>query len=332
MKKIVLSTLLCSSLLLAQENYQYEFTPMIAGTYTEGNLDLDRNYGNVGFSLGFNLDDSMFDQIELGILRSLGDVDYKNSKDTGITRFFTNVIKEYPLKPKHSLYALVGIGVEVFDHEHFDNENGVFGNYGVGYKYTFDNDMALKADVRHLIETDHGDNNLIYTVGLAIPFGKKMLKKAPMKEPMPPKAKPIMQAKPQAMPKKEHIQKEAMQDSMIEKKGNVHFVNLNLNFDYDSAQIKPQYHKKLKAFTQFFNANTQLKARIEAHTDSIGSHAYNLKLSQRRANSTLEALKSFNIDTSRLTTKGLGESKPIASNSTSEGRAQNRRVHAVILK
>lgn len=326
MKKIVLSTLLCSSLLLAQEHYKYEFTPMIAGTYTEGNLDLDRNYANVGFSLGFNLDDSMFDQIELGILRSIGDVDYKNDKDSGITRIFTNVIKEYQLDSKHSLYALVGLGVETFDNEHFENESGVFGNYGLGYKYTFDNDMALKADIRHLIEVDHGDNNLIYTLGLAIPFGKKAQKQAPV---VPQQTQKIHESKktPASVVKKPIAKK-----PKIQQQGQTLFVDLNINFDYDSAAIKPQYHRELKAFSKYFNANKNIKAIIEAHTDSRGTQKYNLKLSEQRAASTLKALKEFNIDMSRIQSKGYGETKPIASNATNEGRAQNRRVHAVIIK
>lgn len=71
MKKIVLASALCASMLFASNaQYKYEITPMLGGTYTEGNLNLDRDYGNAGLSLGFNLDDSIFDQIELGILRS----------------------------------------------------------------------------------------------------------------------------------------------------------------------------------------------------------------------------------------------------------------------
>ncbi|MEJ2373727.1 MAG: outer membrane beta-barrel protein, partial [Sulfurimonas sp.] len=175
MKKLLLSTALCASMMFAaNSDYKYEITPMIAGTYAEGNLSLDQNYANAGLSFGINLDDSMFDQIELGFLRTIEDVDYENStKDTGITRFFANLIKEYELTSSTSLYALAGAGIELFDNQDFQNENGLFGNYGFGVKYQITDDIALKADLRHLIEIDNGDNNLIYTVGLAIPFGKK---------------------------------------------------------------------------------------------------------------------------------------------------------------
>lgn len=172
MKKLLLSTIACASLVFAQSEYKYEITPLVGGVVTEGNMNLDDHYGVGGLSLGFNLENSMFDQIELGFLTSLGDVDYSDNKDTSVTRIFSNLIKEYELSAKSSLYALIGAGVEVYQNEAFKNESGLFGNYGVGFKYKINDNMALKTDIRHLIETDHGDNNLIYTVGLAIPFVK----------------------------------------------------------------------------------------------------------------------------------------------------------------
>ena len=79
-------------------------------------------------------------------------------------------------------------------------------------------------------------------------------------------------------------------------------------------------------------ANPKLKATIEAHTDSVGSDAYNQKLSERRAASTVEALKALKVDPSKITAVGYGETKPVATNATAEGKAQNRRVEAVMSK
>jgi OOP family OmpA-OmpF porin len=73
------------------------------------------------------------------------------------------------------------------------------------------------------------------------------------------------------------------------------------------------------------------KAIIEGHTDSVGSDAYNLRLSNDRSNSVRQYLiKEFGVDASRLTSKGYGESRPIATNDTDEGRQKNRRVWAVL--
>ena len=184
MKKILLSTIACATMVLAaNSDYKYEITPLIGGVVTEGNLGLERNYANAGLSLGFNQFDSMIDQVELGFLRSIKDVNYKDGsdKDTGITRIFTNLIKEYSVAENTSLYALVGAGVEIFDNELHGNKNGLYGNYGAGVKYQIADQFALKFDVRHLIEVDHGDNNLLYTLGFAVPFGE-VSKPAPVVE------------------------------------------------------------------------------------------------------------------------------------------------------
>lgn len=333
MKKILLSTALCATMMFAANSeYKYEITPMLGGTITEGNLDLERNYADIGLSLGFNLDDSMFDQIEIGFLRSLGDVDYKrgSNDDTGITRFFTNVVKDYPLTNKSSIYGLVGAGVEWFDNEKYENESGLFANYGVGYKYKLDNGMAFKFDLRHLIETDHGDNNLLYTVGFAIPFGKKA-SAAPMK--------PMMKKEP-AMAVKDHdndgvidsldLCPNSPAESIVNDKGCAILVDLKINFDTDSSVVKSQYDTKITNFANYLKENKDVTANIEAHTDSTASNAYNQKLSERRAASTIEALKAQDIKESRLSAFGFGETKPLSTNTTTDGRADNRRVHAII--
>ncbi|AXH08953.1 flagellar motor protein MotB [Malaciobacter halophilus] len=343
MKKVLLSTVLCASLMFAADSsYKYEITPLVGGVVTEGNTDLDSHYGVGGLSLGFNLDESMFDQIELGFLRSLGDVDYDKGGDTSISRIFTNVIKNYELTNNTSLYALVGAGVEVFGHEAYDNESGVFGNYGVGLRYNISDDLIFKTDVRHLIETDHGDNNLLYTFGLAIPFGKKatnVTKQEPVKQEVKPE--PVKQVEPKkvvldtdgdgVIDSKDECANTPKGD-FVDEKGCSLKTDLNINFAFDSSKINNSYESKIKKFAEFMKAFPSTKAKIEAHTDSIGTEKYNQKLSERRAASTVEALKAYKIDAKRLKWHGYGESKPLATNATKEGRAKNRRVEATIVK
>jgi OOP family OmpA-OmpF porin len=69
-----------------------------------------------------------------------------------------------------------------------------------------------------------------------------------------------------------------------------------------------------------------VRVEVAGHTDSRGNDSYNLKLSQRRAESVRDYLISMGIESSRLTARGYGESQPVATNSTEGGRAQNRRV------
>ena len=337
MKKILLSTIACATMMLAaNSDYKYEITPMVGGVLTEGNLDLDRNYVNAGLALGFNLQDSMIDQVELGFLRSTSDVDYSMAgRDTGITRVFTNLVKEYDLNSAISLYALAGVGVEIFDSEEAGNQDSPFGNYGAGIKYKIADQFALKADVRHLIETDHGDNNLLYNIGFAIPFGE-VSKPAPVAAPV---VAPVVAPKPKPAPK--DSDKDGVIDALdqcpntmagakVDSVGCMTLVNLDINFDTNSSVIKGAYNPKIAEFASMLRENPKLSATIEAHTDSVGSNAYNQKLSEKRAASTVEALKALKVDPAKIKAVGYGETKPVASNDTAEGRAENRRVNAVL--
>lgn len=106
---------------------------------------------------------------------------------------------------------------------------------------------------------------------------------------------------------------------------------LKVNFDFDKSDIKPQYHKELAAFAEFAKQYQGVNIEIDGHTDGKGTDAYNMKLSQRRANSVREYLiKNFGMKAERLTAVGFGKSKPIADNNTDAGRAENRRMEAVL--
>jgi outer membrane protein OmpA-like peptidoglycan-associated protein len=74
------------------------------------------------------------------------------------------------------------------------------------------------------------------------------------------------------------------------------------------------------------------KVRVEGHTDSKGSDAYNIKLSQRRANAVRDYLIAHGVEADRLVAVGYGETRPVADNGTAEGRARNRRVEFTILE
>jgi outer membrane protein OmpA-like peptidoglycan-associated protein len=106
----------------------------------------------------------------------------------------------------------------------------------------------------------------------------------------------------------------------------------NIYFDFDKATIKlPQSAEALQGAYQILSANPTIKVEIQGHTDSKGSDEYNLRLSDRRAAAVVDHLvKTLGVESARLTSKGYGESKPVATNDTDEGRALNRRVEFVI--
>jgi outer membrane protein OmpA-like peptidoglycan-associated protein len=108
------------------------------------------------------------------------------------------------------------------------------------------------------------------------------------------------------------------------------YVTHGILFDTDSDRIKPESAAVIKSIARGLETNPNLRLLIEGHTDSTGDAAHNMDLSRRRAEAVRTVLVSqFNVDAARLTTAGLGASKPIASNDTPQGRADNRRVELV---
>ena len=108
------------------------------------------------------------------------------------------------------------------------------------------------------------------------------------------------------------------------------FVTSGISFDVNSDKLKAESFGILKEIGNALNENPGLKIKIIGHTDSDGDDAKNLDLSKRRAAAVKAALVSdFGIDESRMQTDGLGETKPMTDNKTSEGKAQNRRVEFV---
>lgn len=341
MKKILLSTLACASLVLAaNSDYNYEITPLIGGALEEGNANFTNNYVNGGLAIGFNQSEgSIIDQFELGFLRSVKDLRAKNGAtgSTSATKIFGNAVKYYPLTTDLSLYALAGVGFEVFSGEIGRHQDSVFGNYGAGVKYQIADSLALKFDVRHLIEVDHGDNTLLYTLGLAIPFGEKA-KAAPVV--VAPVAAPIAAAVVEVDKDTDgdgvidRLDKcpDTMRAAKVDADGCMTLINLEINFDTDKSEIKHSYDSRVAEFAKAMNIDKRLKANIEAHTDSVGADKYNQKLSERRAASAVKALTDLGVDKSRIKAVGYGETRPTASNDTAEGRAENRRVEAVMVK
>ena len=105
----------------------------------------------------------------------------------------------------------------------------------------------------------------------------------------------------------------------------------DIYFDTDSDVLKKKSVRVIEGFYDFLRDNPNVKVEIQGHTDNVGSDAYNMKLSEARARSVYQVLLNLGILESQITSKGYGESKPIASNKTVEGRAKNRRTVFVII-
>jgi len=102
-----------------------------------------------------------------------------------------------------------------------------------------------------------------------------------------------------------------------------------VNFDFDKSSIRPDAAVILDEAVVALGSSSA-PVMVEGHTDWVGSDAYNQGLSERRAESVRRYLSEHGVDESRLSTAGYGESRPIASNETREGRALNRRVELLV--
>jgi len=106
----------------------------------------------------------------------------------------------------------------------------------------------------------------------------------------------------------------------------------NIFFDSGQSKLRPESTSELSRLIELLNYAPNLCVEISGHTDNVGGEAYNIKLSEDRANAVVNYLVQKGINKARLTAKGYGPKKPIASNDSAEGRQQNRRTEFEIVK
>jgi len=105
----------------------------------------------------------------------------------------------------------------------------------------------------------------------------------------------------------------------------------NIFYDFDKSTLRNESMSELDRLSSLLKENASMRIELSSHTDSKGTDEYNVKLSQMRAQSVVDYLKSKGINADRLVAKGYGESKPVATNETDEGRQLNRRTEFSIL-
>ena len=127
----------------------------------------------------------------------------------------------------------------------------------------------------------------------------------------------------------EAMKQEVTSDDILKALNTNGHIALYINFETGKSDIKPESQTIVDQIAEMLKSNPTLKIIVEGHTDNSGSLAANQTLSENRAMSVMNALIAKNIDKGRLSAKGWGQTKPIADNSTEEGRAQNRRVEVV---
>ncbi len=136
----------------------------------------------------------------------------------------------------------------------------------------------------------------------------------------------------QRMDRKAQELDEELENAEVERVGEGIVVTFDsgLLFDFDSAALRSNAKRDLSEFATSMNEFEQANILVVGHTDSVGAESYNQRLSERRAQSAGEYLREQGIRSNRLTITGKGESEPVATNETAEGRQLNRRVEIAI--
>jgi OmpA-OmpF porin, OOP family len=322
----------CASGALAENRAgAINITPFIGGFNVDGDLPYTDGQA-YGIGLGYNLSEKLGAEFTFHYVNSdyNGDViiggnyiDWGKG-DTKILIYKLDLLYHLTgLLPGDLIvpYLAAGPGMITFDADHkgVDKENDFLLNYGGGLKIFLTRNLALRGDVRNVINFHGGDSysNLLYTAGLTYEIGgteKEEVKEeapAPEPEPVPAPAPVVTPPPPPPAP-------------AAKEQGSIIF--RNINFDFDKSNIKPESYPVLDEVTEYLKANPNVKMEVQGHTDSKGTAAYNLKLSDRRAAAVKTYLVGKGIAADRLETKGYGLSKPIAPNDTEENRARNRRV------
>ena len=328
----------------------FSVSPVIGGYLFENNQDFE-NRLVYGLRLGYDITK------HVGVEAAF---DYVNTnyKPLDVTTNFYNYRLEglYHFLPDKKLvpYLAVGAGGSTINYP--DRYRKALVDYGVGLKYFLADWLAIRADVRHLIGFNSVYNNLEYTLGLVFYFGGTKATAAsarqaeaapvvaaepapappapPVKEPEPapaPPAPPVKEPEPAPAPPPVQEMKKAPEaasvaEQKILEKGRVQML---IEFDTGKAIVKPKYYKEIEAVADVMKKYPDMNIVIEGHTDNVGGKQYNQGLSQKRADAIKKVMVTkYKIPAKRLTAKGFGMTKPIASNATKEGKQQNRRVEA----
>ena len=200
-------------------------------------------------------------------------------------------------------YLSAGLGYQnIGDIKGGGRDHNTLGELGAGFKWYVSEHFFVKPGVDYTYAFNDHKSEWYAGVGIGLNFGGEQ---APVAAPEP---------TPEPEPVPETVR-----------------VELDVKFDFDKSKVKPQYYPDIRNVADFMQQYPQTTTVVEGHTDSIGTDAYNQKLSERRANAVRDVLvNQYGISVDRVSAVGYGESRPVADNSTAEGRAINRRVEAAV--
>ncbi|WP_422909611.1 OmpA family protein [Pseudomonas sp. MAC6] len=269
-----------------------------------------KNNGNLfGGSIGYYLTDDVELRLSYDEVHNARGEDGRNIKgsNTALDALYHFNNAGDALRP----YVSAGFSDQSIGQSGRNGRNGsTFANVGGGAKYYFTDNFYARAGVEAQYNIDQGDTEWAPSVGIGMNFGGGS------------KPAPVVAPAPEPIPEPVAAVEEPLELVRVE---------LDVKFDFDKAQVKPESYGDIKNLADFMKQYPQTTTVVEGHTDSKGSDAYNQKLSERRASAVRDVLvNQYGVEASRVNAAGYGESRPVADNATDAGRAVNRRVEAEV--
>lgn len=256
-------------------------------------------------------------------------------------------------------FVVMGVGDVEFDPDNLSSVNETQINLGFGLKRLLSHAWQLRGDARAFHSLDEEDTDYGVNLSLSYLFGATGAKSAKVKGPVDSDGDGVVDSADACPDTPAGAPVDAKgcpldgdgdgvfdyqdncpatkPDVVVDHRGcpkvltETVTIELKVNFDTDSAVVKPEYFAEIKQVADFMAQYADTVVTVEGHTDDRGAASYNKALSQRRADAVRQVLiEQMGIGAARVKAVGLGEESPVASNDTREGRLANRRVVAKI--
>lgn len=256
-----------------------------------------------------------------------------------VTMYHLDLLYHFLPQGKFNPFVTAGYGAAFYSPS-INSKNMSDVDFGVGVKYWVADNIALRLDVRDNLIVDDQISNIETTAGIVFRFGGKraaaptsvvMNESSPTPTPAPTPAPPAVVAET-------HLKTEDVVTPVVQVPASEptpekmkYCISLNIEYDINKSDIRPQYRDEVARVGDFLNKYPTTSAVIEGYSDEVGTDAYNMQLSQRRAESVVQYLvDNFGIVPTRLSARGYGKSRPIADNGTDAGKQKNRHIDAII--
>ena len=300
---------------LAQGQGAVEVEGFVNRYFTDSQRDFAHDEGNLfGGSIGYYLTDDVELALSYGEYHDLRGEGSRGSKN--IKGNLTDLKAIYHFgQPGVGLRPYVSAGVahqSIGQADRGGRDRSTFANVGTGLKYYFTENFFAKASVDGMYNIDADEAEWMAGVGVGLNFGggaRQVAAVEPTPEPAP---APIVDTEPEPAPELVRVE-------------------LDVKFDFDKSRVREESYSDIKNLADFMQQYPQTSTTVEGHTDSVGTDQYNQRLSERRAEAVRNVLvNEYGVEGGRVNSVGYGESRPVADNSTEEGRQINRRVEAEV--